>query len=245
MDRIDPRHAQPSELNRWFESASPWQTYTVNSEELEAQRPLLPSQRAGQQTGAQESPSIDEPDDRYLLQRIVDKDKSALDLLYSRYVTSVYSMALHMLKQPPLAEEVTQDVFLNIWLKAASFNSERGQPRSWIMSVAHHRVVDVIRSRRRTSSMTDPEGYETLERLPSAGASVESQVEQNLDRERIGRALATLPDNQREVIILAYFEGYSQSEMAERLSLPLGTIKTRVRLAMRKLRSALQEDDNQ
>ena len=182
-----------------------------------------------------------EPDDRQLLQRIVAKDKDALDLLYTRYVTPVYSMALHMLKQPPLAEEVTQDVFLNIWLKAASFNAERGQPRSWIMSVAHHRVVDVIRSRRRSATMTDPEGYEFLERLPSGGASVESQVQQNFDRERIMRALATLPDNQRQVILLAYFEGYSQSEMAEHLSEPLGTIKTRVRLAMQKLRGALQE----
>ena len=184
----------------------------------------------------------DEPDDRQLLRRIVDQDKDALDLLYSRYVTPVYSMALHMLKQPPLAEEVTQDVFLNIWLKASSFNSERGQPRSWIMSVAHHRVVDVIRSRRRTATMTDPEGYETLERLPSGGASVENQVQQNLDRERIMKALATLPENQRQVIVLAYFEGYSQSEMAEFLTEPLGTIKTRVRLAMQKLRAVLQED---
>ena len=173
------------------------------------------------------------------------RKKDALDILYTRYVSPIYSMALHMLKQPPLAEEVTQDVFLNIWLKAASFNAERGQPRSWIMSVAHHRVIDVIRSRRRTATMTDPEGYETLERLPSVGASVESQVQQNLDRERIMRSLATLPDNQREVIMLAYFEGYSQSEMAEFLSEPLGTIKTRVRLAMQKLRAAMQEDGDE
>jgi RNA polymerase sigma-70 factor (ECF subfamily) len=185
----------------------------------------------------------EEPDDRQLLQRIVGRDKDALDTLYGRYATPVYSMALHMLKHPPLAEEVTQDVFLNIWLKAASFNAERGQPRSWIMSVAHHRVVDVIRSRRRSASMTDPEGYDMLERLPSGGASVESQVQQNLDRELIMKALATLPDNQQEVILLAYYEGYSQSEMADRLGQPLGTIKTRVRLAMQKLRLALQEDD--
>jgi RNA polymerase sigma-70 factor (ECF subfamily) len=215
----------------------------VSSEELEAQRPLPGWTTPGQESGDGCESATGEPDDRQLLQRIVAKDKDALNLLYSRYVTPIYSMALHMLKQPPLAEEVTQDVFLNIWLKAASFNAERGQPRSWIMSVAHHRVVDVIRSRRRTATMTDPEGYETLERLPSGGASVESQVQQNLDRERIMRALATLPDSQREVILLAYFEGYSQSEMAEFLSEPLGTIKTRVRLAMQKLRTALQEDD--
>ena len=213
----------------------------MSSEDLEAQRPL-PGQSMQGRLGGVDGVGEDEPDDRQLLRRIVDQDKDALDLLYSRYVTPVYSMALHMLKQPPLAEEVTQDVFLNIWLKASSFNSERGQPRSWIMSVAHHRVVDVIRSRRRTATMTDPEGYETLERLPSGGASVENQVQQNLDRERIMKALATLPENQRQVIVLAYFEGYSQSEMAEFLSEPLGTIKTRVRLAMQKLRAVLQED---
>ena len=216
----------------------------MSDEELAAQRPL-PGIQGSRDSGGGSGALPDEPDDRQLLQRIVERDKDALDALYGRYATPVYSLALHMLKQPPLAEEVTQDVFLNIWLKAASFNAERGQPRSWIMSVAHHRVVDVIRSRRRTASMTDPEGYETLERLPSGGASVESQVQQNLDRERIMRALTTLPDNQREVILMAYYEGYSQSEMADRLGQPLGTIKTRVRLAMQKLRSALQEDDDE
>lgn len=210
---------------------------------MAAQRPI-PGYQQGQGSEGGPVSLPDEPDDRQLLQRIVDRDKDALDTLYGRYSTPVYSLALHMLKQPPLAEEVTQDVFLNIWLKAASFNAERGQARSWIMSVAHHRVVDVIRSRRRVVSMTDPEGYETLERLPSGGASVESQVQQNLDRERIMQALATLPDNQREVILLAYFEGYSQSEMAEKLGQPLGTIKTRVRLAMQKLRSVMQDYDN-
>ena len=198
---------------------------------------------AAQRPRTEPTPDSDEPDDLQLLQRIAAKDKDALNTLYNRYMTPVYSLSLHMLKQPPLAEEVTQDVFLNIWLKADSFNASRGNPRSWIMSVTHHRVVDVIRARRRTYTMTDPEGYETLERLPSSGPSVESQVTQSLDRERIVRALATLPDNQREVIELAYFEGYSQSEMAEKLSQPLGTIKTRVRLAMQKLRMSLQEDD--
>ena len=217
----------------------------MNNEELEAQRPLRGPCASARHSSDGGIPGSDEPDDRDLLRRIVDQDKDALDILYSRYITPVYSMALHMLKQAPLAEEVTQDVFLNIWLKAASFNAERGQPRSWIMSVAHHRVIDVIRSRRRTAQVTDPEGYETLERLPAGGASVEGQVQQNLDRERIMRALDGLPDNQRQVILLAYFEGYSQSEMAELLSEPLGTIKTRVRLAMQKLRAVLRDDDDQ
>ena len=189
--------------------------------------------------------ATNEPDDLQLLERIAAKDKDALNALYERYMTPVYSMSLHMLKQPPLAEEVTQDVFLNIWLKADSFNASRGNPRSWIMSVTHHRVIDVIRSRRRSDTHTDPEGYDVLERLPSSGPSVELEVAQRLERERIEGALATLPDSQREVIELAYFEGYSQSEMAKILDQPLGTIKTRVRLAMQKLKAALQEDDSE
>ncbi len=181
-------------------------------------------------------------DDHQLIQRISQVDKDALEALYTRFQTPVYSLAMFMLKQPALAEEVTQDIFLNIWLKAGSFNAERGQPKGWIMSVAHHKIVDVIRSRRRTIVNTDPADYETLDLLPASGASTEAQVEQTLERERIMRALATIPDSQSEVIMLAYFEGFSQSEMAERLAQPLGTIKTRVRLAMQKLRTVLEND---
>ncbi len=181
-------------------------------------------------------------DDHQLIQRVSEVDKDALEALYLRYQTRVYSLAMFMLKQPALAEEVTQDIFLNIWLKAGSFNAERGQPKGWIMSVAHHKIVDLIRSRRRTIVNTDPADYETLDLLPAGGASTEAQVEQTLERERIMRALATIPESQKEVIMLAYFGGFSQSEMAERLDQPLGTIKTRVRLAMQKLRTVLEND---
>lgn len=181
-------------------------------------------------------------DDHQLIQRVSQVDKEALEALYIRYQTPVYSLAMYMLKQPALAEEATQDIFLNIWLKASSFNSERGQPKSWIMSVAHHKIVDVIRSRRRAIINTDPADYETLDLLPAGGPSTEAQVEQTLERERIMRALETIPESQREVIMLAYFEGYSQSGMAEKLDQPLGTIKTRVRLAMQKLRTTLEND---
>ena len=181
-------------------------------------------------------------DDHQLIQRVSEVDKEALEALYLRYQTPVYSLAMFMLKQPALAEEVTQDIFLNIWLKAGSFNAERGQPKGWIMSVAHHKIVDLIRSRRRTIVNTDPADYETLDLLPAGGASTEAQVEQTLERERIMRALATIPESQKEVIMLAYFGGFSQSEMAQRLDEPLGTIKTRVRLAMQKLRTVLEND---
>ncbi len=181
-------------------------------------------------------------EDHQLIHHVAQLEGDALEALYTRYVTSVYSLAMFMLKQEALAQDVTQEIFMNIWLKASSFNAERGAPKAWIMSVAHHKIVDVIRSRRRTIINTDPADYETLDLLPAGGASTEAQVEQTLERERIMRALATIPKPQSEVIMLAYFEGFSQSEMAQRLDQPLGTIKTRVRLAMQKLRTVLEND---
>jgi RNA polymerase sigma-70 factor (ECF subfamily) len=182
------------------------------------------------------------PEDHELIQRVALHDKDALEALYARYSIPVYSLAMYMLKQEALSQEVTQEIFLNIWLRASSYKPDRGQPRAWIMSVAHHKIVGLIRSSRRAAAHTDPEGFETLELIPSTQASTEEEVERNLNRERIFKALSGLPSAQREVIFLAYFEGYSQSEMAERLGQPLGTIKTRVRLAMQKLRAVLEQD---
>lgn len=182
-------------------------------------------------------------DDLQLLQGISLEKKEALEALYSRYSSPVYSLAMFMLKQQALAEDVTQDIFLNIWLKAGSFKADRGAPKAWIMSVAHHKIIDVIRARRRTVTISEPADYETLESMPSSWASTEEQVEQNLERERILKALSRLPESQREVIMLAYFGGFSQSEMADKLKQPLGTVKTRVRLAMQKLRTILNDND--
>ena len=181
-------------------------------------------------------------DDHQLLARVSDQEPNALDALYSRYASAVYSLAMFMLKDTGLAEEATQDIFLNIWLKSGSFKPDRGQPKTWIMSVAHHRIIDLIRSRRRTTAITVASDSEDLERIPAANLPIDEQVERKLERERIQKSLATLPEAQREVIRMAYFDGYSQSEIAALLNQPLGTVKTRVRLAMQKLRLVLQEN---
>jgi RNA polymerase sigma-70 factor (ECF subfamily) len=183
-----------------------------------------------------------ELEDRQLIQRTARGEKGALEELYTRYSTGVYSLARFMLRQEALAEEATQDIFLNIWLKASSYNPDRGEPRAWIMSVAHHKVVDIIRSRRRNITITDPKEYETLDLLPSSQIATDEEAELNLERERIRKALSSLPPAQREVIVLAYYGGYSQSEIAQKLNQPLGTVKTRVRLAMQKLRALLEQD---
>ena len=181
-------------------------------------------------------------EDRELISLIVRGEKDALECLYNRYIISVYSLAMFMLKQEPLAQEATQDVFLNIWLKASSYKAERGEIRTWVMSIAHHKIVDVIRSRRRAWALNDPASYEILDQIPSPQISTAAEVERSLDREYFVKLISTLPPTQREVIMLAYYEGYSQSEIANKLQQPLGTVKTRVRLAMQKLRAVLERD---
>ena len=184
-------------------------------------------------------------EDQELLVRIAAGDKDALEAIYERYSSAVYSLARYMLRSEAVAEEATQDVFLNIWLKAASYSSSRGQPKTWIMSVAHHKVIDVIRSRRRAAAISDPKEYETLDLLPSGEVATDVAVERNLEAERVREALSRLPSAQQEVINLAYFNGLSQSEIAARLGQPLGTVKTRARLALQKLREELRQDDDE
>lgn len=184
-------------------------------------------------------------EDQELLVRIAAGEKDALEAIYERYSSPVYSLARYMLRSEAVAEEATQDVFLNIWLKASSYNSSRGQPKTWIMSVAHHKIIDVIRSRRRADAISDPKEYETLDLLPSEQVGTDEAVVRNLEAERVRQALERLPAAQQEVVTLAYFGGLSQSEIAARLGQPLGTVKTRARLALQKLREELRQDDDQ
>lgn len=184
-------------------------------------------------------------EDQELLVRIAAGEKDALEAIYERYSSAVYSLARYMLRSEAVAEEATQDAFLNIWLKASSYNSSRGLPKTWIMSVAHHKIIDIIRSRRRAEAVADPKEYETLDLLPSDQVGTDEAVVRNLEAERVRRALERLPAAQQEVVTLAYFGGLSQLEIAARLGQPLGTVKTRARLALQKLREELRQDDDE
>ena len=184
-------------------------------------------------------------EDNELIYRTATGEEQALEALYSRYSSAIYSLSRYMLRQEAVAEEATQEVFLNLWLKASSYNPSRGEPRAWIMSVAHHKIIDIIRSRRRATAVADPKEYETLDLLPSGQIPTDAAAEQNLEGERVRRALDKLPPAQQEVILLSYFKGLSQSEIAAHLNRPLGTVKTRVRLAMQKLRVELEQDDTE
>ena len=183
--------------------------------------------------------------DEQLITLIAHGEKDALEALYERFTSTIFSMARYMLRDQHQAEEITQEIFLNVWRKAGNYDPRRGTPRTWLMSVAHNRIIDEIRSKRRLSQSSEQTPHEILDSLPSHRPTTEEEAHQNLTRGEILAALDTIPKEQREVIVLAYFGGFSQSEIAERLSQPLGTVKTRTRLGLQKLRGALRFSDGE
>ncbi len=170
-----------------------------------------------------------------LLARIAHRDPAAFEELYDRYSRAVYSLALRMLGNPQAAQEVAQEIFLHIWRGAGEFAPERGSARSWVLSLAHHRAVDALRRQRVRAA-------EPLEeRSPAVGGAsdIVEQVIRGVERASVRSALMTLSPEQRESIILAYYGGYTQQEISARVGIPLGTVKTRIRDGMLRLRTVL------
>ena len=176
------------------------------------------------------------------MQRVVERDTEAFAQLYDRHADLIYSVALRVLADPALAQDTAQDVFLRLWRTPNAYDPARGRFVSWLVSVARNRAVDEVRmrGRRRVCEAGENAGGED----PPDGRAEDPQlaVQVQADRLAVRRALALLPDDQRTAIELAYFSGLTQQEIAERLGQPLGTIKTRTRLAMRKLRTALSTE---
>jgi RNA polymerase sigma-70 factor, ECF subfamily len=164
-------------------------------------------------------------------------DREAFARLYDLYGPAAYSLAVRIVRDRELAADVVQNVFLAVWTGATQFDPGRGQPSTWIMTMTHHKAVDMVRrEQRRRTEVLDAAGDE-----PAAGPTVEERAWRGIARGHIRVALARLPDPHREVIELAYFAGYSQSELADRLAVPIGTVKSRTFAAMRALREALAE----
>ena len=183
--------------------------------------------------------------DEELMERLAFKDLLAFRALYKRFGNIVYSTSLRIVRDGHVAEDVTQEIFLRIWRKPESYVPQRGRFLTWLTSVTRNRAVDEVRSRNRryrheTASPEQQEreiaGPETDD--PALTAELSDQ------RRLILTAMAGLPQEQREVIELAYFGGLTQQEISERLSQPLGTVKTRIRLGMQKLRVALTPELN-
>ncbi len=166
-------------------------------------------------------------------------DSGALGELYDRRGKAVFGFALHLLRDPAKAEEVTQEVFVNVWQKARTYDPSKGGFNTWLMTMVHHRAIDELRRSQRQHASLELAGQETLVRDNTSADSPADSAERAQDAQAVRTALETLPAEQRSVVTLAYYQGLSQSEIAARLQQPLGTVKTRMRLALQKLRSAL------
>jgi RNA polymerase sigma-70 factor (ECF subfamily) len=187
-------------------------------------------------------------DDLSLVKAVAKGNSRALERIYDRYSRGVYSLALRLLSDSPAAEEVVQETFLKLWRQPSAYQPERGRLLPWLLGVAHHHAVDVLRRRQLEqrhrvpppphangdglADLVDNLGLTSAEGDPQARAGAFEQ------RVVIGRALASLPIEQRVPLELAYFRGMTQFEVATLLGLPLGTVKTRMRLGLQQLRKA-------
>jgi RNA polymerase sigma-70 factor, ECF subfamily len=180
-----------------------------------------------------------EVDDEQLLTAIATaRDPDALARLYDRYGGLAQGLALRMVNDAGASEEIVQESFFNVWRNAAHYSQDRGSARTWIMSIVHHQAIDKLR-RIRSKQSLDFYGDVPPDALQQP--DVWTDVAAGLERERISQALRGLPQEQRATIELAYFGGFSHSEIARLLRIPLGTVKGRLRLGMDKLRSSLAE----
>jgi RNA polymerase sigma-70 factor (ECF subfamily) len=177
--------------------------------------------------------------DEELMRLISLRSMTALEALYDRYSGAVYSLAARMLRDTLAAEEVTQDAFFSVWRRASSYHPERGKVTAWLFSIGHHRIIDEVRRRRRRQQMQVNYDVELVDQPADDSNDPVRFAAVQMQRGTLDKALSTLRKEQREVVVLAYFGGLTHSEIASRLDQPLGTVKTRMRLALKKLREVL------
>jgi RNA polymerase sigma-70 factor (ECF subfamily) len=170
--------------------------------------------------------------DAELLVRVADRDREAFELLYQRYVRSMLGLALRRLRDRQRAEDAVQETFAAVWRSAASYRPERGAAAPWLYAVARNAIIDRLRARNEPAAEAPD--------LPSSEPGPADRAESSFLAWRVHRALEELPPKEREVIELAYWSGMSQSEVAEYLHIPLGTVKTRTRSALSRLADVLE-----
>jgi len=180
--------------------------------------------------------ALDAEGDRELVARLQRRDPQALAELYDRYGRLVYSLILRVVRDPGVAEDLVQETFLRVWNRAHGLDAERGSVGPWLLAVARNRAIDYLRSNTgRARNVLETEATEH----PALYSDMEKDLLRSDKARRVKAAMERLSANQRQVIELAYFEGLSQTEMADRMGQPLGTIKTWVRAALKNLRDAL------
>lgn len=186
---------------------------------------------------APSQPEVGEETDSCLIARVAEGDTAAFAAIYDRYGRIAYSIALRMMRSESAAEDVVQDAFFSVWRLAGRFDAGRGTVRTYILSIVHHRAVDILRTAHvQRQAGAEPE---MLENTPDA-QNVEYEVLHRIEARKLRAAVGMLPEDQRAVVELAYFGGYAYPEIAAMLRIPLGTVKSRLRLAMGRLRSAAE-----
>jgi RNA polymerase sigma factor (sigma-70 family) len=177
--------------------------------------------------------------DEALVALVARGDEDALGELYDRVGRIAYGLAMRVLRDDRLAEDAVQEGFLALWRSAAGFRAERAKASTWILTLVHRRAVDLVRREERRRA--EPLAEETAAREGGVAEATDEAAWLRFERERVQAALRQLPDVQREALELAYYGGYSQSELAERLGVPLGTIKSRMFAGLARLRELLDE----
>jgi RNA polymerase sigma-70 factor (ECF subfamily) len=182
-------------------------------------------------------------DDETLMRLIAHASTEALDVLYDRYSRLVFSLALNAVGDHATAEEITQDVFFRVWEKANTYRVEQAKVSTWLTSITRYRAIDVLR-RRSSRPEQNSVGWEdvSVNFLPASDDTPEDVVELRMTSARVQAAIISLPAEQQQALALAFFQGLSHSEIAEMLGQPLGTVKTRFRSGMQKLRKILKEE---
>jgi RNA polymerase sigma-70 factor (ECF subfamily) len=179
--------------------------------------------------------------DEELMELVGAGEVRAFEVVFDRHAGPAYSLAYRMCGSRALAEDIVQEAFLSLWRSGTGYDRARGSVRSWVLSAVHNRAVDALR-RKGAKSGRDVSDEGITERLRSPEAT-DVEVERRDEARRVRGALGTLPDDQRQVIELAYFGGLSHTQIAEMLDLPPGTVKGRMRLGLSKMRSALGETE--
>lgn len=181
-------------------------------------------------------------DDAALIAAIVQQDPVAFEQAYDRYAGRALGFAMRMIAERTVAEELVQEAFWRVWKRAASFDAERGNFATWLLGIVHHLVIDELRRRRGQTPVSGDElDSDMLSNLPSNAPETLTQVWENVQKEQIRAAMDQLPAAQRSVIELAYFQGFTHLEIAAQLQEPIGTIHTRARLGLLKLKTSLAE----
>ena len=192
---------------------------------------------------AHEAALDDRLDDAHTVGRVAAGDHAALEELYGRYGRIVHSLAQRITRDSGLAEECTQDVFLALWRSARDFDATRGRLTTWLMTITRNRAIEMVRHRGRRPALHDGDALALeLEADERAANPVDAVADADV-AERVAAAMAELPADQLEVVKLAYFDGLSQTEIAEVIGIPLGTVKGRMRLALDRLRTIVDTYD--